>query len=83
MSDVTYFDYLLLTSLQIRQYKLVTRDWLDRLFSSSYEWCDCSYCGIRKIIKSKLDEIGYETYNRKVDWWKITQTWGKIIVTPE
>ena len=86
MNNFNFFDYLLVMSLYIKTDKLVGRDYLRRLLNQANEDCYCKYCTFCKYIKLirlELFKNGYQTFNKSVEWWKITETSTKIIATPE
>ena len=87
MNNFNYFDYLLIMSVRIRSYKLVSRDYLRKLVSEpTNDNCECNfckYCGYIKFIKEELQLNGFETHNKTVNWWRIEHTYGNITVTPE
>lgn len=74
-------------SVEIRSYKLVSRDYLRKLVSEpTNDNCECNfckYCGYIKSIKEKLQLNGFETHNKTVNCWRIEHIYGNIIVTPE
>ena len=86
MNNFNFFDYLLIMSLRIKTYKLVGRDYLRRLLNQANEdcYCECcTFCKYIKLIRLELFKNGYQTFNKSVEWWKITETSTKIIATPE
>ena len=87
MNNFNYFDYLLIMSVEIRSYKLVSRDYLRKLVSEpTNDNCECNfckYCGYIKFIKEELHLNSFETHNKSVNWWRIEHTCGNITVTPE
>ena len=63
MNDFNFFEYLLLMSLRVENYKLVTRQYLYRLLDQLNEDCDyfnCKYCIRLKTIKSELQKTVLE-----------------------
>ena len=47
MNNFNYFDYLLIMSVEIRSYKLVSRDYLRKLVSEpANDNCECNFCKI-------------------------------------
>ena len=74
-------------SVEIRSYKLVSRDYLRKLVSEpTNDTCKCNfckYCGYIKFIKEELHSNSFETHNKTVNWWRIEHTYGNITVTPE
>ena len=73
-------------SLRIKTYKLAGRDYLRRLLNQANEdcYCECcTFCKYIKLIRLELFKNGYQTFNKSVEWWKITETSTKIIATPE
>ena len=87
MNNHNYFDYLLIMSVRIRSYKLVSRDYLRKLVSEpTNDNCECNfckYCGYIKFIKEELQLNGFETHNKTVNCWRIEHTYGNITVRPE
>ena len=55
MNDFKFFEYLLLMSLRVENYKLVTRQYLYWLLDQLNENCDCFNC--KYYIKIKNDKI--------------------------
>lgn len=78
-----FFEYLLVMFLRIRQYKLASRNYLFRLLDQLHENCDCIYCGKIKLIRSELRKNGFGTFNKTVEWWRITEAATEISVLPE
>ena len=87
MNDFNFFEYLLLMSLQVENYKLVTRQYLYRLLDQLNEDCDCfncKYCIRLKTIKSKLKKKnGFRSFNKSIEWWRISETSTTLTVLPE
>ena len=57
MNNFNFFEYLLLMSLRVENYKLVTRQYLYWLLDQLNEDCDCfncKYCIILKTIKAEF-----------------------------
>ena len=81
-NGLNYFEYLLLKSLCVKQYKLVTRDFLEREIWNT-KWCDCKYCAKTRAIKRELRKRGFKTTNIDCEWWRISEGWGKITVARE
>ena len=69
-------------SLRVKQYKLVGRDFLNRMLSNLKER-DCKYCCKIQIIKLELERSGFDTFNKDVECWRIVEGASEIIVTPE
>ena len=51
MNDFNFFEYLLLMSLRVKNYKLVTRQYLYRLLDQLNEDCDCLIANIALDLK--------------------------------
>ena len=87
MNNHNFFDYLLIMSVEIRSYKLVSRDYLRKLVSEpTNDNCKCNfckYCCCINFIEGKMQLNGFETYNKTVNCWRIKHIYGNIIVTPE
>ena len=67
-------------SVEIRSYKLVSRDYLRKLVSEpTNDNCECNFCKYRgyiKFIKEELLLNGFETHNKSVNCWRIEHTYG-------
>ena len=64
-------------SLRVENYKLVTRQYLYRLIDQLNEDCDCfncKYCIRLKTIKAELQKNGFQTFNKSIEWWRISET---------
>ena len=64
-------------SLRVENYKLVTRQYLYRLLDQLNEDCDCfncKYCIRLKTITSELQKNGFGTFNKSIEWWRISET---------
>ena len=86
MNDFNFFEYLLLMSLRVENYKLVTREYFYRLLGQLNEDCDCfncKYCIRSKTIKAELQKSGFRTFNKSIDWWRISETSTTLTVLPE
>ena len=58
-------------SLQVGNYKLVTRQYLYRLLDQLNEDCDCfncKYCIRLKIIKAELQKNNFGSFNKSTEW---------------
>ena len=72
-------------SLTIEIYKLVGRTYLRRLLDQTNENCHCSNCTfcIRgNLIRSELLKNGFQTLNKEVNCWKITEHANDVRVSP-
>ena len=48
------------------------------------EECDCKYCDRIQKIKRELDRRGFDTFNKNVDCWRVTDgAFSEVVVTPE
>ena len=86
MNDFNFFEYLLLMSLRVENYKLVTRQYLYRLLDQLNEDCDCfnwKYCIRLKTIKAELQKNGCGTFDKSMEWWRISETSTTLIVLPK
>ena len=86
MNDFNFFEYLLLMSLRVENYKLVTRQYLNRLLDQLNEDCDCfncKYCIRLKTIKAELQKSGFGNINKSIEWWRISETLTTLTVLPE
>ena len=86
MNDFNFFEYLLLMSLRVENYKLVTRQYLYRLLDQLNEDCDyfnCKYCIRLKTIKSELQENSFGSFNKSIERWRISETSTTLTVPPE
>ena len=86
MNDFNFFEYLLLMSLRVEHYKLVTRQFLYRLLDQLNEDCDCfncKYCTKLKTIKAELRKNGFGSFNKTIEWWRIIETSTTLTVLPE
>ena len=86
MNDFNFFEYLLLMSLRVENYKLVTRQYLYRLLDQLNKDCDyfnCKYCIRLKTIKSELQKISFGTFNKSIEWWTISETSTTLTIVPE
>ena len=86
MNDFNFFEYLLLMSLRVENYKLVTRQYLYRLLHQLNEDCDyfnCKYCIRLKTIKSELQKNSFGTFNKSIEWWTISETSTTLTILPE
>ena len=74
-------------SLRIKNYKLVTRRWLDKnlelLEKITIPPCECKYFKLWETLKVELEKSSFNTTNKAIDWWRITESWGTISATPE
>ena len=61
-NGMNYFELLLLKSLLVKQYKLVSRDYLEQEIFNSKR-CDCKYCGKFRLIKRELRKRGFNSTN--------------------
>ena len=71
MNDFNFFEYLLLMSLRVEHYKLVTRQYLYRLLRQLNEDCDCfnrKYCTKLKTIKAELQKNRSGSFNKTIEW---------------
>ena len=85
MNDFNFFEYFLQMSLRVEHYKLVTRQYLYRLLDQLNEDCDCfncKYCIRLKTIKSELRKNGSGSFNKSIDWWRISETSTTLTVLP-
>ena len=74
-------------SLTIESYKLVDRNYLQRLLEQTNEDCHCSncmFCVRGKLIQAELLSNGYQTVikNKDVKCWKISETANSLSVSP-
>ena len=72
-------------SLTIESYKLVGRNYLRRLLDQTNENCHCSnctFCVRGKLKQAELFKNGYQTFNKEVKCWKISETANKFSVSP-
>ena len=76
-NGLKYFEHFLLKSLRVKQYKLVTRDFLEQEIWNT-KWYDCKYCAKTGGIKQKFRKRGFNTTNIGYEWWRISEGWGKI-----
>ena len=67
-------------SLTIESYKLVGRSYLQRLLDQTNE--DCKICLKRKLIQAELLKNGYQTFNKDVKCWKISEHADSLSVSP-
>ena len=67
-------------SLRIKQYKLVTRDWLTKQLKDLNNWCECKYCSKLKFMKIELEKNSFNTLNKTINWWRISEGWDTITV---
>ena len=67
-------------SLTIESYKLVGRNYLQCLLDQTNE--DCTICLKRKLIQAELLKNGYQTFNKDVKCWKISETANSLSVSP-
>ena len=73
-------------SLRVENYKLVTRQYLYRLLDQLNEDCDCfnwKHCSRLKTIKAALQKNGCGTFNKSIEWWRISETSTTLTVVPE
>ena len=73
-------------SLRVVHYKLVTRQYLYRLLDQLNEDCDCfncKYCAKLKTIKAEVQKNGFVTFNKSIEWWRISETLTTFTVLPE
>ena len=71
--------------LTIESYKLVGRNYLQCLFDQTYENCccsNCTFCVRGKLIQAELFKNGYQTFNKDVRCWKISETANNLRVSP-
>ena len=71
-------------SLRIKQYRLVSRDYLIQLFRETSEECECKYCRKVLSIKSELKKLkknDSKTF-KKAQWFKIEEGWSSLNVIP-
>ena len=86
MNDFNFFEYLLLMSLRVENYKLVTRQYLYRLLDQLNEDCDyfnCKYCIRLKTIKSELQKNSFGSFNKSIERWRISETSTTLTVPSE
>ena len=86
MNNFNFFEYLLLMSLRVENYKLVIRQYLYWLLDQLNEDCDCfncKYCIILKTIKAELWKNNFGTFNKSIEWWRISETSTTLTVRPE
>ena len=86
MNDFNFFEYLLLMSLRVENYKLVTRQCFNRLLDQLNKDCDCfncKYCIRLKTIKAELQKNGFGNINKSIEWWRISETLTTLTVLPE
>lgn len=72
-------------SLTYENYRLVGRTYLRCLFDQTNENCscyNCSFCIRGKKIRLELYKNGYQTFNKDVQCWKMTENSGKVSVSP-
>lgn len=73
-------------SLTYRSYKLVTRDDLRCLLDQTNENCECfncEFCKRGKEIRIELYKNGYQTFNKNVECWQISEiSDAKVSVSP-
>ena len=72
-------------SLTIESYKLVGRNYLRRLLDQTNEnchWSNCTYCIKGNLIRAELFKSGFQTFNKKVQCWKISERAKYISVSP-
>ena len=67
-------------SLIIESYKLIGRNYLQRLLDQTNE--DCKICLKRKLIQAELLKNGYQTFNKNVKCWKISEYANSLSVSP-
>ena len=70
-------------SLRVEHYKLVTRQYLYRLLDQLNEDCDCKYCIKLKTTKAELRKNGFGSFNKTIEWWRISETLTTLTVLPE
>ena len=86
MNDFNFFEYLLLMSLRVENYKLVTRQYLYCLLDQLNEDCDyfnCKYCIRLKTIKSELQKNSFGSFNKSIERWRISETSTTLTVPSE
>ena len=72
-------------SLTIESYKLVGRNYLQRLLDQTNEDCGCSnctFCVRGKLIQAERFKNGYQTFNKDVQCWKISESASSLSVSP-
>ena len=72
-------------SVAYENYKLVGRIYLKRVLDQTNENCtcyNCSYCIRGKKIRLELYKNGFQTFNKAIQCWKITENSGKIEISP-
>ena len=72
--------------LRVENYTLVTRQYLYRLLNQLNEDCDffnCKYCIRLKTITSELQRNGFGTFNKSIEWWRISETSTTLTILPE
>ena len=72
-------------SLTVESYKLVGRTYLQRLLDQTNEDCHCSnctFCVRGKLIQAELFKNGYQTFNKDVKCWKISESANSLSVSP-
>ena len=73
-------------SLRVKNYQLVTRQYLYRLFDQLNEDCDYfnyKYCIRLKTIKAELQKNDFGNINKSIEWWRIRETSTTLTVLPE
>ena len=83
MNDFNFFEYLLLMSLRVGHYKLVTRQYLYRLLDQLNEDCDCKYCTKLKTIEAELRKNRFGSFNKTIERWRISETSTTLTILPE
>ena len=72
-------------SITYENYKLVGRTYFRRLLDQTNENCacyNCSYCIRGNKIRLELYKNGYQTFNKDVQCWKVTENYEKVEVSP-
>ena len=72
-------------SLKIESYKLVGRTYLGCLLDQTNENCccsNCTFCVRGKLIQAELFKNGYQTFNKDVKCWKISEYANSLSISP-
>ena len=59
--------------LNVKHYKIVGRGFLTPRMLSNFEDRDCKYCCRIRILKFEIERSDFETFNKDVKWWRITE----------
>ena len=72
-------------SLKIENYKLVGRTFVQHLLDQTNEdrrCSNCTYCVRGKLVQAELFKNGYQTFNKHIKCWKISEYANCLSVSP-